>query len=271
MSTLTKETELTPKKHARDFADIPDIRRHFAHIAHAVRSGDLRLGRSYYVLSLMQGVIQAIHCGYPRIAAVELGVGSGGGLRELCCAAKFFTADAGIDIDIFGFDCAAGLPRPVDYRDHPEVWEPGEYAMGNPDRLRAKLPPNAHLIIGDVRDTIPGFEPQLRGQIGFVSIDLDFYSSTRDAMSLFRFAPDRYLPAVPLYVDDVENCICFNEWCGVSGAIREFNQTEPMRKIVKTPFNIPAESGSFHVCHVLDHPIRNGSQKPRFPLHIHSL
>lgn len=62
-----------------------------------------------------------------------------------------------------------------------------------------------------------------------------------------------------------------NESCGVQLAIREFTEGQPLRKIVKTPFNIPAEHGSFQVLHVLDHPIRNGTERPRFPLHLHAM
>jgi hypothetical protein len=55
----------------------------------------------------------------------------------------------------------------------------------------------------------------------------------------------------------------------IPAAIAEFTRDQSHRKIVKTPFNIPIETGSFHVCHVLDHPMRNGAERPRFPLHIH--
>ena len=61
--------------------------------------------------------------------------------------------------------------------------------------------------------------------------------------------------------------ISYNQWCGEEAAIREFNFENELRKIQRNDtFAIPR----FHVCHVLDHPIRTGSQKvrPGFPLQI---
>jgi hypothetical protein len=271
MTTATTDQPVAPIARPDDFKHMAHLRRHFGKVADGIRSGQHKIGRSHYALPLMHGVIEAIACGYPRIAAIELGVGSGDGLLDLCAAANFLQRNSGIEIDVYGFDAATGLPPPADYRDHPELWAQGEFVMGDPNVMRSKLADPANLILGDVRDTIPAFAPRLKGPIGFVSVDLDFYSSTRGALALFTFEPERYLPAVPMYVDDADNLITFNDWCGVSLAIREFTESQAHRKIVKTPFNIPAEHGSFHVCHVLDHPIRNGVRRPRFPLHMHAM
>ena len=240
----------------------------FKQIGGLIRNGQIYLGRSYYALSLAHGVQQAIHCGYQKIVAIELGVASGAGLLDLCQAAHVFREVFKMDIQVYGLDGTFGLPAVEDYRDHPELWTKGLYTMPDPKQLRSKLPAFAELIIGDVGDTVKSLEEKIGdAKIGFVSIDLDYYSSTKRAMPLFAFKdPEKYLPAVPVYVDDIEQLITLNEWCGEAAAIKEFNAAHTYRKIDSKPyFNIPR----FHVCHVLDHPIRQGKIKPPIPLSLY--
>lgn len=240
----------------------------FKEIGQIIRSGQVNMGRQYYALSLAHGVQQAIHCGYDQIIALELGVAKGNGLLELCQAAHVFRGLFDIDIKVFGLDSAAGLPELVDYRDHPELWTAGDFKMEDPALLRQKLPSFAELIIGDVGDTVAEvLEKAGKAKIGFVSIDLDFYSSTKRAMRLFTDAnPEKYLPALPVYFDDMDSLITLNEWCGEAAAINEFNAEQRYRKMDRKPhFNIPR----FHICHILDHPIRQGLVKPRIPLSLY--
>src|SRR5271168_689409 len=75
-----------------------------------IRKGSLTLGRHHYALGLAQAVRQAIHCGFPRVTAIELGVFTGAGLLELCSAAQYFMDKLGIEIAVYGFDSAHGLP-----------------------------------------------------------------------------------------------------------------------------------------------------------------
>jgi len=241
----------------------------FQEIGQIIRSGAVNMGRSYYALSLAHGVQQAIHCGYDKIVALELGVASGAGLLDLCQAAHVFRELFKIDIKVYGLDGATGLPDTVDYRDHPELWTKGQYTMPDPQLLRSKLPPFAELLIGDVGDTVVELEHRMGdAKIAFVAVDLDYYSSTKRAMPLFTFEnPEKYIPAVPVYFDDIEQIITLNEWCGEAAVINEFNQSHPYRKIDSKPyFNIPR----FHVCHVLDHPIRQGKVKPRISFGLYA-
>jgi hypothetical protein len=235
-------------------------------VAAKIRSNELLLGRHNYSVGLLYGVMEAFCCGYEKIAAVELGVGHGGGLFDLCKAAAYFRDFFEIEIDVYGFDNATGLPPIHDYRDHPEIWRAGEFNMGNPETILQKLPTFGHLIIGDVRETMPSFEKVLaNGKLGFVSIDLDYYSSTKNAMGLFEMSSLSYLPAVPMYLDDVKGLITMNPWCGEELAIEEFNRMHEYRKIhEKLHYGIP----NFHVFQVLDHPIRNRMMDPRFPLEV---
>lgn len=242
---------------------------HFQDIARRIRSGALTLGRGQYSLTLTHGVMQAIHCGYHKIYAVELGVAWGHGLLELCQAAEFFRQETGLDIRVYGIDNATGLPNVEGFRDHPEIWQRGQFNMGDPNQLRARLPSFAKLLIGDVGDVIEELFQDSEGyRLAFASIDVDYYSSTKRLMPIFQADADRYLPATPLYVDDVQVLITYNEWCGEAAAISEFNQENDLRKIDYKPhFHIQ----NFHVLHVLDHPIRTGTVAPRFPLEIRAI
>jgi hypothetical protein len=251
-----------------EFSDRFELREFFKRVGAQIRKGDLDLGKRSYALSLAQGVLQAIHCGYDRLLAVEIGVASGKGLLDLCKAASYFREQLGLQIDVLGLDNATGLPKPKDYRDHPELWQHGQYNMGDPELLRARLPGFASLMIGDVADLLPSFGKVIGPRrLAFVSVDVDFYSSAKSALQIFTASPERYLPAVPVFFDDVLEFITYNSWCGEAAAIREFNDAQPFRKIER---NDVVAIPHFHCCHILDHPIRTGGERPRrgFPLMI---
>jgi hypothetical protein len=238
-------------------------------IAKQIRAGTLNLGRQNYSLSLAHAVLQAQYCHYNKITAIEFGVAHGSGLRELCQAAAYYREHCGIEIEVYGFDNAVGLPpQEHGYKDHPEVWRQGAFSMGDPESIRANLPSWAKLIIGDVANTVPDFMATFAdtgSKLGFVSIDVDYYSSTVPCLKIFEMAPDLYLPATPVYVDDMNCLITYNEWCGEALAIKEFNDAHELRKIDAKPnFGIV----NFHVLHVLDHPIRTGAVTDRTEFEI---
>jgi len=234
--------------------------------AQKIRQGSLNFGKLEYSLSLLHGVHQAILCNYDSIVAIELGVAQGNGLLSLSRAAEHFSQKSGIPIEVYGFDNATGLPQMTGPEDHPEIWSEGLFNMGDPAILKSKLPEFTHLIIGDVNETVSQFKEILNTKkIAFLSIDLDYYSSTKNALGILKFNPENYIPAVPLYVDDVYDLITYNPWCGEEKAINEFNQENNYRKIHrKENFNI----NRFHVCQILDHPVRLGKIKPKFPFEI---
>lgn len=68
---------------------------------------------------------------------------------------------------------AIELPRPRDYRDHPEYYNEHDYPMQGEDELRRRLPDNCRLVIGDVSRTVQEFLRECRSSIAFVSIDVD--------------------------------------------------------------------------------------------------
>jgi hypothetical protein len=257
------------KRHWQDFPNHLELRKFFMQFGRQVRGGHLDVGREHYALTLAVGVWQAISCGHNKLAAVEMGVAGGAGLLSLCQAAAFFRDVMDMDIRVYGFDNATGLPKLHGYKDHPELWQQGEFLMHSEARLREKLPDFAELIIGDVADTIPAFHARLQERpLGFVSIDVDLYTSTVACFAMMDWEPACYLPAVPCYFDDMEEYVTYNDWCGEELAIREFNEAHPMRKFQRHPkFNIR----HFFCLHVLDHRVRSGEETPVFPLRIGGL
>ena len=233
-------------------------------IAAQVRNGNLDLGYKHYALGLMHGIVQAQYSGYKKIIAIEFGVGTGIGLLSLIKAAEYFR-NSGIDIEVYGFDTGTGLPTPTgDYRDHPEIWTAGQIAMpGSIENFKKNLPPWAHFIQGNVSETIDTFVEEFEKNdsvVGFVSMDLDYYSSTKDALKIFEMTPTKYVPAVPIYFDDMNWLITYSQWAGVGLAIKEFNEEHELRKLESKEIYFQIEN--FYVCHVFDNPIRTGAQSP---------
>jgi hypothetical protein len=114
------------------------------------------------------------------------------------------------------------------------------------------------LIIGDVGETIPAFEATLRDRpLAFASFDLDLYSSTQRALPLLKFDAACYPPLVPLYFDDMGSSLVYCEWAGEQLAIDEFNAEPIPRRIGRTQYEW-FQLRNFFVCHVFDHPFRQG-------------
>src|SRR5207245_961822 len=112
--------------------------------------------------------------------------------------------ETGIRCEVHGFDTGSGMPPPVDYRDHPDLYQQGDFGM-DPDVLRATLPAGTELHLGPLSSTIPAFLEGLPASapIGFVVLDVDYWSSTGEALELFKSEPEHYLPRTVVYVDDI--------------------------------------------------------------------
>jgi hypothetical protein len=185
-----------------------DLNEYFADFGNKLRSGELNrtlgIEQRKYLIPLAYGVKEAIMCGYDRLAVAEFGVFYGAGLLDLCNAAKLFRDDFGLDIQVYGFDrgTGGGLPGLVnDYRDHPELFQAGEFKMPNQEALRAKLPDFCELVIGDVGDTVRGFEPRLAA---------GFWRSQLTTL-IFTPQPSQRCPSLPLPPNDTyRGCQCFS-------------------------------------------------------------
>lgn len=164
-----------------------------------------------------------------RITAIEFGVAGGNGLVNLESYSEQIGNRFGIAIDVYGFDTGEGMPRSEDYRDALFVWPEGAYRLDE-QKLRARLR-KAELVIGDVGKTVPEFIRAFRGgPIGFVSFDVDYYSSTMAALEVFNGVPESRLPRTLCYFDDLYgdwDLIMMSDRTGQHESIRQFNESHP--------------------------------------------
>jgi hypothetical protein len=190
--------------------------------------------RPHYGYCIFQAAKLASLLNYPRMSVIEFGCGGGNGLINAEMHIKEVTKLFSVDIELYGFDSGTGMPAPVDYRDMPHYFRSGLYEM-NRDALNRRLK-HAKLVIGDVRDTCATFLQEYQpAPIGCMFHDLDYYSSTRDALTLFDREPRYFLPRVFMHFDDIignDIWLC-NEFTGERLAIRDFNQTHQSKKISK--------------------------------------
>ncbi len=187
-----------------------------------------------YAYGLLLAAVQAHRLGLRTMTAIELGVAGGNGMVELERLAPEVSAHTGMDIDIGGFDLGVGMPAPADHRDLPYIWQQGFFTMDEP-LLRSRLT-TSRLFLGDVAHTLPAFLAARPPVVGFVSFDLDFYSSTAAALQAIR-SGDRacFLPRTICYFDDTvgPHEELHSRFAGELLAIEEFNATEPDRKFTQ--------------------------------------
>jgi hypothetical protein len=183
--------------------------------------------RPNYAFGVYHAADLACRLELPRMSVIEFGVAGGRGLLELERLADEVGRHFGVDISVFGFDTGQGMPEPEDYRDLPYYWDAGFYRM-DPPKLQARLK-RAKLMLGDVGDTVPSLDCP---PIGFISFDLDYYSSTKRAFRVFDLPAEKRMPRVSCYFDNIMSLIgCYNEYIGELCAIREFNDENEYRKI----------------------------------------
>ena len=199
--------------------------------------------------------------GYGKISAIEFGVAGGRGLINIESHVEQIRRELDLEFEVYGFDIGSGLPKPLDYRDMPYLWEEGFYKMDQA-KLEARLG-LSKLVIGNVKETAGGFFDSYKpAPLGCVMFDLDYYSSTKDAFKVFGADPSNYLPRVYCYFDDVlsTGLRANNRHVGVLRAIDEFNEHNPDKKIVKMEGlqagrKIPATwNDQIYVFHDFKHP-----------------
>lgn len=190
--------------------------------------------RPSYAYGVYHAAVQARSLGLKVISVIEFGVAWGDGLRDLVHIARRVSRETGIEVQVWGFDTGEGMPPAKDYRDLPYVWTTGLFRPRPRQRKRGIR--GATMVIGDVGKTVPEFfELHDVAPVGFIAIDVDYYSSTVDVLKLFDAPAERMLPRVLCYVDD---CIGDDheihcEFVGELLAIREFNESHDQRKIAK--------------------------------------
>lgn len=232
----------------------------------------LRHHHAYGILSVAD---EARELGIARLTLIEFGVSTGAGILNMADVAGRVTRVTGVQFDIFGFDTGQGMPLPRSVRDHPELYQAGDFAM-NVEKLTPMLPDNVTLIIGELADTVPEFVKTLKAAapVGFVSLDVDYYFSSKDALRVFSGPAECYLPRTCLYADDVEH-VSHNSYCGEQLAIAEFTSEHEFRKIERYPFLSRTRVFQrapwilhMYTLHVLDHPSRRTLRQDRARLSL---
>jgi hypothetical protein len=225
----------------------------------------LRLEHAAKKPSYAWGVVHAAHLAsnlkVPTISVIEFGVAGGNGLLALESIAKETAEIFGVGIDAYGFDIRKGLPKPCDYRDMPNLYLEAAFRM-DVAKLKNRLR-TARLHLGLVQDTVADFIRSAPAPIGFVSFDMDYYSSTMQAFQAFDADTKHLLPRVHCYFDDIMG-FTYSDINGERLAIAEFNRNHETRKI--SPIYglkhfLPARQAGaewveeMFIAHILDHPL----------------
>ena len=225
--------------------------------------------RANYVYGMLRAADVAKYFGKKSTTVIEFGVASGAGLLNMIDVAPFIQKETGVTLRIVGFDTGKGLPPVEGFKDHPELWRSGDFAMEDRDALVRKISGRAEIIWGDISDTIGSFTETIdeAAPIGFISIDVDIYTATKAALQCLTGRSEKYNPAISMYFDDVSFFFA-NEWAGELAAIKEFNVEREFRKIsrdMSLPGPRPRLAASWYpsmyVCHVLDHEGRQRSRE----------
>jgi predicted O-methyltransferase YrrM len=116
---------------------------------------------------------------------LEFGVAGGTTLQIIVEA-------AGADRRVVGFDTFTGLP---------ETWRTG-FPAGEFGQIAPPQIDGAELAVGLFEDTLPGFLAANDGQIAFIHLDADLYSSTKTVLDL---VDDRLAPGAVLLFDEFFN------------------------------------------------------------------
>lgn len=276
MNTLRQRIRqrLIPRKYRELLQAIPkkplqwdeaavQLDRHQAHVR--------RTGYPQYLFGLCFAARAAKAAGQLHFVAVEFGVAGGNGLIAMEKHAALVEKIWGVKIDTVGCDTGRGLPERTDGRDCPYAFQGGEFPMEE-QALRSRLQ-RSELLVGDVADTVAEFGTGKFAAIGFVSIDLDLYTSTRDSLRVFDQSAELLLPRVALYCDDLTGypyTTAHGEWA----AIQEFNSTRQVRKIgqiyglqhcLGLEHRFRSWVDRFFVLNVFDHERYNAPEVGNFP------
>jgi len=217
------------------------------------------VAKPQYLVGLIHAAHEARNQGVDAFCAIEFGVAGGLGLVELQNYAAQIELALGVRIDVVGFDTGVGLPTFCgDHRDHPDLWRAGDYPMDT-QALQNQLTDRTELILGPISDTLTDFvKNRQRSPVGFISFDMDLYSSTTDAMKIFSFMNERLLNRVTLYFDDVYTAI-YHHRAGEYLAIKEFNESQSRVFIDKwhnvkidRPFPESFWNNKMYIAHHLD-------------------
>lgn len=225
--------------------------------------------RHHNAFGILKAAQLAKDAGIAGITVLEFGVAAGAGIVNMCDVAGAVGRATGVEIRVLGFDTGKGMPPPVDWRDHPDLYGAGDFPM-DVEALKARLPASCELLLGELRDTVP--QALAAGRfadypIGYAVIDVDYYSSARQALRIFEGSASNYLPLAVVYLDDIfmdEH----NPKAGELLAVDEFNRACELRVICRNEFLGTGRIFSrakwlkqVYFLHVMDHPLRSNPRQ----------
>ena len=233
----------------------------FGNVSARVKYDNYRL--AHYAYGVFEGARRAKLLGHPEISVVEFGVANGRGLMAMALYAKKVAQHFNIKINVLGFDSGVGMPQARGYKDHPEIYATGDFPLQDREKLLSILPANSQLIILDLINS--DWTEHLKHPLAFMSVDVDYYSSTIAVLeNLSGIKSDMLLPNTLIYFDDIQ-LPNHNPYQGELLAIEEFNAGNQLRKIVSHSKVLRTTRRLKHALwinqifqlHTLDHRIRN--------------
>ncbi len=223
----------------------------------------------HYAFGIYEAASRAVQLGIKEITVIEFGVANGRGLLAMVKYAEKIMRILNVKIQVIGFDSGDGMPEHAGYKDHPELYVQGDFPMQDPSNLKKLLPANAKLIIANLnsenwtRYISPG------APIGFISIDVDYYSSTINLLNyLHNIEVNKLLPNSLFYLDDV-SLDNHNPYQGELLAINEFNEKSELRKFdpyftrlrYKQKFYNSPWLSQIYQLHCFDHTVRKSAYR----------
>ena len=188
--------------------------------------------RPHYHSIIYESTQTALKLNLKKISLIEFGIAGGNGLLSIEKYCKKLSKKYKIEYEIYGFDFgdSSGLNFSKNPKDLPYYWSEGQFKM-NYNKLKTKIK-NSKLVLGDVSDSVKNFTQKYNpAPIGAIFFDLDYYTSTINALEIFKCSDDFILPRVICYFDDLQPNV--NNFNGELAAINEFNKNNEEMKIVK--------------------------------------
>jgi hypothetical protein len=216
--------------------------------------------RPQYLWGALQAASEGRNQGLTSVSVLEFGVAGGNGTVALERAGSAAERLLGVHVAVFGFDTGTGMPPPKDHRDLPWAIRPGYFVMDE-GALRNRLT-RTELVLGPVAETVAAWSAADHPPAGFAAFDLDYYSSTVDALRLLDAPADHVLPRVVCYFDDIFG-YGWTDFTGERAAIADYNASHRERKVgplYGLKYELPDSEWrrpwpeQMYVAHLFDHP-----------------
>ncbi len=217
--------------------------------------------RQHNAYGILRACDRARECGQNAVTVVEFGVGPGAGLLNMQAIAMEAERATGVTVFVDGFDTGNGMPKPEGWRDHPDLYGSGDFALPNRAALEARcIPGMTCLHVGYIAKTVDEWDPI--APIGYIVLDVDYWSSAKDSLRVFTKPATKFQPVIDLYLDDCD-LERHSQFAGEQLAIRDWNDIREPVKIERNIFlrcNRPMQRARWlskmWTVHQFKHPLR---------------